>query len=316
MTNERPRAYAAAHFALELHGVDKEKLGMFRSIEGGGVKAEVMTYQNGGTYDRWRQLGKPKFEDIKLQVGMSMSEPFYTWIEEFFSGKGTRKNGAIIAADFYYKERARREFSDAMIKELVFPTLNATDKNTTYMNVTLGVEDIVFKPGSNADIQQSQGENIPAKNGKSPYEQRDWKACNFKFSLDGFADACSRVTKVDSFTVKQNLVEYASGGRRTVAKVPSAIDFPQLSFYLPEADAQPLFDHFTKRGVKGEVPGRLNGSIEAYDNSEAKTVGFSVTFVNADILNVAPDKSDATSEEIKQVKVDLYCESMKFSYKG
>ena len=118
MTNDsgQSRAYSAAHFMFELDGVDK--LGMFRSIEGGGLKAEVMTYQNGGTYDRWRQLGKPKFEDIKLQVGMAMSEPFFKWIAEFFSGKPSRKNGAIIAADFDYKERARREFTEAMITEL------------------------------------------------------------------------------------------------------------------------------------------------------------------------------------------------------
>ena len=37
--------------------------------------------------------------------------------------------------------------------------------------------------------------------------------------------------------------------------------------------------------------------------------------MNADILNIQPDKSDATTEEIKQVKVDLYVESMSFKYK-
>ena len=68
------RTYAAAHFGLELDGFDQ--VGLFRSIEGGGVKTDVMTYQHGGNYDRWRQLGKPKFEDIKLQVGMAMSQPF------------------------------------------------------------------------------------------------------------------------------------------------------------------------------------------------------------------------------------------------
>jgi phage tail-like protein len=307
MTNDSagptgPRAYAAAHFALELHGIDK--LGMFRSIEGGGIKADVMTYQNGGTYDRWRQLGKPKFEDIKLQVGMAMSEPFYKWIEEFFSGKASRKNGAIIAADFYYKERARREFSDAMIKELTFPKLDGTDKNTAYMNVALSVEDIVFKKGeAGKALTQNAGSE----------EQKAWKACNFQFSIDGL-DCCTRVTKVDSFTVKQNILEYASGGRRSVSKTPSAIDFPQLSFYLPESDAQPLFDHFKKRGVDGEVPGRLHGQIETYDNERA--TAFTLEFMNADIVNVQPDKSDATSEEIKQVKVDLYVESMKFQYKS
>src|SRR6185503_3493972 len=75
MTNNSsisPRAYAAAHFALELHGIDK--LGVFRSVEGGSIKCDVMTYQHGGNYDRWRQLGKAKFEDIKLQFGMAMSQ--------------------------------------------------------------------------------------------------------------------------------------------------------------------------------------------------------------------------------------------------
>jgi len=275
---------------------------MFRSIEGGSIKADVMTYQNGGTYDRWRQLGKPKFEDIKLQVGMAMSAPFYDWIKEFFLGHAVRKDGAIVAADFYYKERARREFTDAMIKELTFPKLDGSDKNAAYMNVALSVEDIKFIKGGGAELKQNAGDTA----------QKDWKACNFKFFLGSFD--CKNVTKVDSFTIKQNVLEYASGGRRSVSKTPSAIDWPQISFYLPESDAQPLFEHFTNRGVKGEVPGRLNGHIEMYDNAQ-KTV-FNVAFLNADILNVQPDKLDATSEEIKQVKVDIYVESMTFEYKG
>src|SRR5215203_4254272 len=74
----KERAYSAAHFALELDG-KKDNIGMFRSVEGGSIKADVMTYQNGTNYDRWRQLGQPKFEDIKVSVGLSMSQPFYAW---------------------------------------------------------------------------------------------------------------------------------------------------------------------------------------------------------------------------------------------
>src|SRR5690349_19170443 len=91
------RAYAAAHFGLELGSGSDKDVGLVRSIEGGGVSAEVMTYQFGENYDVWRQLGKPKYEDIKVQVGMAASEGFYTWMSEFFSGKGTRKSGAIVA---------------------------------------------------------------------------------------------------------------------------------------------------------------------------------------------------------------------------
>jgi len=306
MTNDQlgPRAYAAAHFGLELQGVDEE-LGLFRSIEGGGLKCDVMTYQNGGTYERLRQLGKPKFDDIKIQLGMGMSEPFYNWIAEFFSGKGTRKNGTIVAADFYYNERARREFSAALIKDMTFPALNATDKNPAYMTVSLAVEDMVFKKGGGEPIKMNKGINT----------QKDWKSCNFHFSIDGFPDACKRVTKVESFTVKQNILEYASGGRRTMSKTPSAMDFPPISFSMPAVDAQPLLEHFKKRGVDGEVPGRLHGQIETFNNeTEAKNSSFKVEFFGADIVNAQHDKSDAGTDEIMQVKFELYVESMKFTY--
>src|SRR5258706_5485590 len=116
-SNVTSRSYAVAHFALELDGID---IGLFRSIEGGSIKSDVLTYQNGANYDRWRQLGKPKFEDIKIQIGASMSEGCAAWIAEFFASSGARRNGAIVAGDFNYSERARREFKEALIKEFVF----------------------------------------------------------------------------------------------------------------------------------------------------------------------------------------------------
>jgi T4-like virus tail tube protein gp19 len=302
-TDLRNTSYAAAHFALELSGVDD--VGTVRSIEGGGLKADVMTYQPGANYERWRQLGKPKFEDIKMQVGTAMSEPFFRWIEGFFSGKCERKNGAIVAGDFYYKERARREFTDALITELTFPKLDSTDKSTVYMNVTLAVEDIVFKKGD-------PGKQLDPT-AKTQESQKGWKSCNFTFALDGFAD-CTQVTKVDSFTIKQQVVEYHAGGRRTAAKTPSLIEYPQLSFYLPEHFTPALTDHFRKRGIKGEVPGRLHGQITTFDNSAEKATMFTLEFFNADIANIQPDKSDSTTEEIKQYKIDLYVERMSFKF--
>jgi len=302
-SNQQPRTYAAAHFALELDG--KKDVGLFRSIEGGGVKADVMTYQNGANYDRWRSLGKPKFEDIKVQVGMAMSQPFYAWIEKFFDGIADRKNGAIVAADFYYNERARREFTNAMIKELTFPKLDATDKNPAYMSVALAVEDIVFKKGEGAKLQQNQGMNT----------QKLWTSCNFRFSLDGFEQACKRVTKIDAFTIKQNVIEYHQGGFRAPTKTPSQIEFPNISFYVPEADAAPFLKRFTERAIKGEVRGhgaQKAGMIQTFDQEKRSL--FTLEFFEADILNVQPDKSDASSEEIKQVKIDLFTEKMTFSY--
>jgi phage tail-like protein len=311
-SSQQPRAYAAAHFALELDG--KKEIGVFRSIEGGSVKTDVMTYQvqGGPTYDRWRQLGKPKYEDIKLQVGMAMSEPFYEWIKNFFAGKAERKNGAILAADFYYKERARREFKEGMIKELVFPKLDAQDKNAAYMTVTVAVEDIVFKKGTGNVLP-------PAKTSKDGRidGQKLWTCCNFRFSIHGFQDSLHRVTKVDSFTIKHNVIEYHMGGQLAPTKTPSAIEFPNIVFYIPEADAQPFFDYMTNKGnlfnkSDGRAPSGLHGSITTEDSNHAEL--FSVDFTGADILSITPDKADSSSEEIKLVKIELYTENMEFSY--
>jgi phage tail-like protein len=304
-TGSRNNAYAAAHFGLELD--KKEDVALFRSIEGGNVKVDVMTYQNGPNYDRYRQLGKPKFEDIKLQVGMAMSEPFYKWIKDFFLGKATRKDGAIIAADFYYKERARREFTNGIIRELTFPKLDGQDKNPAYMSIGIAVENVVFQPGNGHVIKPGEGFDA----------QKLWTSCNFRFELSGFEDFCRRVTKIDSFTIKQNIAEHHVGGQLAPIKVCTAIDFPHIAFYLPEPDSHAFVDHFTNEknlNIKNEIDASspLHGSIVTFDNEDKKL--FTIQFTGSDIHTVTPDKSDSGSEEVKQVKIEIYTEKMEFAW--
>src|SRR5690606_27911904 len=92
-----------------------------------------------------------------------------------------------------------------------------------------------------------------------------------------------------------------------------------ITFYVPEPDAQPFMDHMQKRvgfGGKGNGEVRnsttLHGYIQTYDN-ESRPM-FTLDFDGADIVSVTPDKSDATSEEIKMCKVELYTEKMSFWY--
>ena len=311
---EQPRSYAAAHFVLELG--EKDDIGLFRSIEGGGIRADVMTHQTGGDHLRFRQLGKPKFEDIKLQIGMAMSQSFYDWIAAFFSGTVLRKNGAIVAADFYYKERARREFRDALIKDVTFPKLDAQDKNAIYMNVTLAPEELfLLKPPSDKG-PNTLGERIISARGMR--QQKLWTASNFELSIDGIpSEALQRVTKIDSFTVKQDIIEYHSGGSRTPTKVPGRIEFPNLTFYVPESDAEPLMRKFKERAIDGRPQGegpQFTGMIRTFDNERKPLI--EIAFAGADLLSVTPDKADATSEDIKQVKFEMFTEKLEFTYKA
>jgi phage tail-like protein len=296
------RAYSAAHFVLEL---DKhEVVGFIRSVEGGGVKTDVMTYSMGSAPDQWRQLGKPKYDDIKMQVGMSMSKTFYDWISSFFAGKVVRKNGAIMAGDFHYKERARREFENMLISEVTIPKFDASDRSPCYMGVTIVPEKVTFAPGAQTDLSPTV----------ASASQKLWTPNHFEFVIGEFGQCMSRTTKIDSFTIKQQILEYRSGNALDAVRVPSRVVFPNLTFYLPEADAKPLIDHFTRRVIGGAPPPatRIDGAIVATGSDHAPLC--MISLFGIDIASIGPDKSDSTSQEIKQVKVDITVERMAFEY--
>jgi hypothetical protein len=293
------RAYAAAHFAFAL---DKADVGVIRSIEGGGVKVEATSYRYGVGHETWRQLAKPKFEAIKLQVGMAMSPPFYDWISKFFTGECVRKSGAIMAADFKYMERARREFVDAIISEITLPALNASDKNAAYMGVSIAPEKIVFKKGDGHVIGPAEGME----------KQKLWSCCNFNFTIDAFPDACKRVTKVDAATIKMNVIEHHVGGQLEPYKFGSRIDYPNLTFTVPESDFQPIIDLTQAYWNEKKPPPNFNGHIDYLDNALKPLA--TLQFTGANVVSVAPDRSDATTEEMKMVKVELYTEGMTLSF--
>ncbi|HWM88542.1 MAG TPA: phage tail protein [Kofleriaceae bacterium] len=296
------RAYSAAHFVLELD--QTEIAGFFRSVEGGGVKSDILTYNMGSNADQWHQLGKPKYEDVKIQVGMSMSQTFYTWIESFFAGKVLRKNGAILAGDFHYKERARREMYDVLISEVTIPKFDASDRAPCYMGVTLVPERLEFAAGSHRDLSP----HVAA------LQQKLWTPNHFEFIISGFEQATRRTTKIESFTIKQQILEYKAGNRRNSTRVPSRVVFPNLTFFVPEADAKPLVDHFTARVISGAPPPptRIDGAITATDSDNAPLC--TISLYGIDIASIGPDKSDSTSQDIKQVRVDITVERMQFQY--
>lgn len=295
-------AYTAAHFLLELD--DKQPVGFTRSVEGGGVRAEILNHHMGQHNDQWRQLSKPKYDDFKIQVGMSMADNFYDWIKGFFTGEIVRKNGALVAADYHYEIRARREFFDALISELGFPTVDAKDKNAAYLTVSIVPERIRFLKGDGKKMQPSGG-------GQG---LKMWNACNFDFAIDGFEAPCRRVTKVDGFTIKQKILEYHAGSLREAMRVPGILEFPNISFYVPEADADPFFQHFTKRVISGEpAPDtRLTGHLTAKGQFGEDLC--SIMMQGIDIAAVTPDKSQSGSEDFKMVKIEISVEKMHFEF--
>ena len=304
------RAFSAAHFALLVDGQPPN--GLIKSIEGGGIKVDPITYTQGGpakSVERyWKQLGRPKFDDIKFQIGMSGSAPFYKWVEDFFKGTQTRKNGAILAGDFNYNVRAKRIFKEGLLRELTLPALDANGKDALYANVTLAVERIDYQPGGGSDKLDPQVGNVE--------NTKLWKQADFKFNLAGFD--MTGVNKIEPITLKQNIIEYASGGLRVITKTPSTMEYPNVTFTVPESHVKSLIDHFNLYGnaeqkmqdFTSRIP---EGSIE-YLGSDHSTKA-TLKMFQLEVFNIQPDKADSGTDNIKNVKVELFCEKMEFQYK-
>jgi len=296
MTTVSTELHSSAAFALELEGVQTATV---RSVEGGTIKTEIISYHPNGK-GVFRQNGKLKYEPIKVQANLACGPDLWAWMDSFVRGTCTRKHGAIIAADFDYKEKARRTFKEALIEELAFPSFNSNDKNPANVTLTIQPETLVYeKPGGSGSVVRGDG---------SIGKLQHAKTCNFNFIFDlAGQEPIKRVTKIDQFSIKSKSIDYHHAGRLDPIKIPGKLEYPNITFYLPEADAGYFLD-LQRKVVGGDRPPAANAVIE-YLDSEKKKVG-EIKFEGCHVFSAAPDKLDAGTEEMRQVKVEMSIEGM------
>jgi len=160
-----------------------------------------------------------------------MGQPIYDWITASWAKNYQRKDGAIIATDFNYGKKARREFHQALISEVTVPKLDAASKEPGYLDVTLTTEE--------TDTKGDAGTIQPAANAK----QKLWTTANFRLEIDGVD--CTKVNKIDSFTVKQQIIEFQEGQERIPIKVPGKLEFPNLVITFNAASGPSWLSWFT-----------------------------------------------------------------------
>jgi hypothetical protein len=66
-----------------------------------------------------------------------MSRKFYDWIQKSISYDHERKNGALIVADYDFKETTTLEFQQGLLTEIGFPALDAASKDPDTFSPTL-----------------------------------------------------------------------------------------------------------------------------------------------------------------------------------
>ena len=294
------RPYSGGHFVFVLDGAPVP--GYLRSVEGGVVKGEVVDETVGPDFTHFKHLGTVEVEPLSLELGMSMSRPILDWIRASWKRDFGRKTGAVIHTDFEFHSQIEQWFEDALVVETTFPALDGASTDPAYLTVKLQPERVQLKPGKRE----------PVRGVYSPM-QKHWSPSNFRLNIDGLD--CSHVAKIDSFSVKQNVVQLRVGSSRYPELEPTGIEFGNLSVTIGLAYADDFRKWYEEYVVRGDKDTRQErqGSIEFLGPHGVETL-FTVNLQNVGIYGFTIEKSEANSDSTKRCKVDLYVESMDLEY--
>ena len=298
------RNFARGPVVLELGGTQQALL---KSADGGDTIAQVITYRSGSEPVAHKQIGNVKYEDFALLTNFDIELPYAQWIVDMPNFQVTRKNGAVVVGDFNFAVRSRREFQQALISEITIPMLDASSKDLGYF--TIGVTPEHASDGSLKGSISKKSQNV----------QKRWQIQNFRLEIDGLD--CTRVNKIDSFTIKQKIVENRLGESRDVGIVAESVEFPDLAVQFGATSLpswQKWFDDFVVKGNSSdsdEKSGRI--VFLAPDlKTELGVLQFHHVGIYALDPDNEPDSAGALGESLARARALLYVEQMNFTKFG
>lgn len=288
------RAFTGASYLLELDG---QIVATPRFSEGGFPKADVIQEPTAPLVKK--HIGPPRFEDIVIECDPAMPKPLLDWVNSALAMTPLRKNGAVVTADFNRKEQSRLQFTNAVITEVGFPAFDGNSKEPGALTVKFAPEFTTPLAGKGTDVSATLAQKTGGKL---------WMPGNFRLTIPGLD--CTKVSKIDAFTIKQKVPD-ALGQTRDFNKEPGKLEFPNLCLYVAEASAGTFYAWFQDmvlKGNSGEQNERI-GTLELMDPG-MKGVLLTVTFHHLGIFSFKPESAESNRDTIKRVKVEMYCEQI------
>ena len=260
----------------------------------------MVTEKTGNDNLTKKHVGNVKYEDITLHCGTGMSRAFYEWIKGAFENREVRKNGAIVGADYNYKEQTRLEFNNALISEVALPALDASSKDAAKMTIKISPE-----------ITRSIAKAGTQMRGPEEKVQKKWLPANFRLTMTNLD--CSKVNKIDPIVLKRKAAGSAGGQMRNYEQEPANLQVPNLVITVPESHSAAFYKWHEDFVIKGNTKdGEKSGALEYFSpNMEAL---FTLDLRNIGIFKISPDKSTSEKEAVKHLRVEMYCEEIRFNY--
>jgi hypothetical protein len=291
-------AYTAGHFELAIDGA--KTTAYLKSLDGGYMGHSLVDEAIGTESKRIKHSAVADVDPVSFEIGMSGSASVLRWIQDSWNRTYQTRSGQINHANFNMETVFEHEFSDALITETTFPTLDGGSKEAAYLKVK-------FQPKSVVSKKVNGGPKLVPLGGQ---KQKAWLCSAFRFNIDTIDDACY-ANKIESFTIKQNIKKLFVGKHRELEIAPTKIDFPNLSGTISLDKADGILDWYNTYVVKGQRDknAQKTGSLE-FLSPDRGTVLFRINMKNMGILKASMVQSTANADQIKRVKFDLYVGDM------
>ena len=273
--------------------------GFLATYEGGDVRGEVGELKAGGSPAIKKQITRVTVAPLEMEFGLGSGEPLIDWMIETINGNASRRDGSVISGDYKLNAVSKLAFKSALIQEVTFPDLDGSSKiaGRISMKVALG--------GAQRQPASGPVSGPPLKSAKV------WNVSNFKVSIPGIDT--SRVRKVESFTIKQSITQFRSGGDRMTSIAPGRLEIPNLVLVVPEAFAKGFYDWHEDFVVAGHSADSNEKTLTLTLTAPAGEALFTLKFSNVGILSVTPVRAEAASEGLRTVRVELYAEKLEAS---
>jgi len=292
----RVQAGPAGISALVLEGTS---CGILRKVSGGAIVADVVTEKVGPGHLATKHLGPVRYEEFELDVGFAMGKPVFDWISETWQMKSPRRKGSVLACTEKLEAKGERKFFEALLTETTIPTLDGSAKEPAWLKLKFAPEMIEHVKASGK------------ASGPDPkHPEKLFLPANFQLDIQGVD--CSRVHKIESFTVRQSIAPDGLGERKYASLEPATVSFPNLRITFAEVAVDSWLSWFDDFVVKGNCGAdkEKSGTLTLLSPNKQKLA--SIGLFNLGIFRLGSIDSEAAEDRLKLARAELYCERMEF----
>jgi hypothetical protein len=274
---------------------------ILQDFEGGNVEGHVVaqdvTYINAPPM---KSISSLEIAPMVIKTGLAMGKSLHEWIQATMEKPNMRRDGYIVSVNSELKATAFYHFHDALITEIRLPALDVNSKDTAFFTIRLDANEIAHKH------EDGDGSNFADP---SNSVQKEWLCSNFRLRVGNLP--CSNVSKIDSFTISQNITPEVSGDFRVSTRMLTKLKVPNLKITFSGKDIKPWATWFQKFVVEGQnsQEQELAGAVEFLDPTGNEVMA-SIDLFQVGIFALSEEKDTEEGSRISRYVAELYVEKM------